>query len=686
MGASWIAGLALVRTCRSPLLLSFALHVKDVRICENPNLDTSCPVLQIVLHDSVDRDHNPLAAALPFCPMSSNPRVCGILLPSRSPVAQAILASIASWRLAVQQSLSGLSTVTEEVSLDPLLVKSYLCYEKQTSGGAGSYLRPDLILDTCYRAGLEAATSDLCLKNVPAVMSGIENQSQDAIPLTLLVGLAGSGVMNVARQIARFSDKDMVVVPVAIMGDRQSALDACFQNLSEQIRAITTGKATAISRPHILLAVVGSVNVAALCAYIHQRHDGQLVIKSVSTCVSLKNCQQEEGAEDSRTSARVKGTNVDDSERDNNNNNKELHGNWLPKLWDHMTEGFCSSVVITDLPPTGGDIQPLTRLRQWLRVANPRAQVLQCAASFIDPEVLSEITSSQAFQSVEAEALRARSVFPSWRALDLKTALIAPPSPPTTMLRCERAFIMEAAAPRVDLARLLWSLSIVFPNASVPALKDDVRMTVSLHTQDDVPTSTTGIRRAAELARLKVEANLTANESLKDFEEAVAELKGQGLLDQSRLGFVQSVVGMVVAVGVGQQQPPAQAYVVEANRARITLVETAAVTTIGGWEVTGKDLSYESLGAVLELARPYGRKAKAMRTRESLTQDEIKKVLDGCRDRPAPDGWWFDGGAWVDFFGQRLSQRPDLEDILGQYLEDINKGIREENERMGLSA
>jgi len=498
---------------------------------------------------------------------------------------------------------------------------------------------------------MEAATTDLYLKEVPTE----ETITSNAIPLTVVVGLGGSGVMTVARQVARFSKAQTVLVPVAMVGDQGSALEASLQNLSCQLRAVRGEK--------VVLAVVGSISLPSLCAYLHQQHGKELRLQSVSVCVSLQHLLQEEGEECKQMGE------------------EGWHVNWLQGLWDQMMEGFCNNVVITDLPSGGGGGQALTLLKEWLRYTNPIAQLLQCSPTFIDPQVLPEIVSSQAFLLPTSESRR-QSQYPYWRALNvqrIESSRWGGGVSPGDGIDCERVVVLESSAPQVDLPRLLRVAGVLFPGANLPTLEEATSTTGSTPspTTTTEASSKTGIRRAAELAKGKVEASQLVADSMKDFEEGLAALHSSGILGGGRVGAVQAMAGMVV---VGKK-----GYVVEGSRTRVTVVEARAeVVNGGGVQVMGSKLSYQSLSALLELSRPYTKRVRPLRSRASLTQLEIAKVLEEAKTRPAPDGWWYDGKNYVDFFGNSVTTRPDAEDLINEYLAKQNENIQQSNVSQGL--
>ena len=125
-------------------------------------------------------------------------------------------------------------------------------------------------------------------------------------------------------------------------------------------------------------------------------------------------------------------------------------------------------------------------------------------------------------------------------------------------------------------------------------------------------------------------------------------------------------------------------YLLEATPRHITLSEiTGRSFKVPQMGLSGSGATFKLVGKLLHLARPYVRKAKPPRTRGSVTPEELKEVVARAEGRPV-EGYQFDGAAYVDYFGTRMYQRPDLEELVAEYLEGVNKAIAAENQRFGV--
>ena len=88
-----------------------------------------------------------------------------------------------------------------------------------------------------------------------------------------------------------------------------------------------------------------------------------------------------------------------------------------------------------------------------------------------------------------------------------------------------------------------------------------------------------------------------------------------------------------------------------------------------------------ALKALLQLCATTSTSKRDPRTRESITKAEMKAIADRANrlNTPLPPGFAFDGRSYVDSFGARSRERPDLEDLANLWLQDQNNAIKETN-------
>ena len=129
-------------------------------------------------------------------------------------------------------------------------------------------------------------------------------------------------------------------------------------------------------------------------------------------------------------------------------------------------------------------------------------------------------------------------------------------------------------------------------------------------------------------------------------------------------------------------------YVVEASRRQISLSKALCTGPSSLWISTSDPTlnSSSAIQSLLQLARPYVRKAKELRTRASIGAQELEQIEARAQaeERPLPTDFSYDGKYYVDFYGTRLSQRPDMEELIGDYLNEVNSQTASKNVKRGL--
>jgi hypothetical protein len=62
-----------------------------------------------------------------------------------------------------------------------------------------------------------------------------------------------------------------------------------------------------------------------------------------------------------------------------------------------------------------------------------------------------------------------------------------------------------------------------------------------------------------------------------------------------------------------------------------------------------------------------------------MMQEAQGNMRGGSGARPLPASWFFDGKEYVDFSGTKRLIRPDIEDVLEEYIAGKNDHIRRYN-------
>jgi hypothetical protein len=601
-----------------------------------------------------------LEGCIPFA-SGTAPTVLGVVITPGSSLSHAVIDLLPAWRMAIEFRHGAQMGANHGGQLSDQLADAADAYLQR-------YGRPDEakesrgIIHRAMDTELNTALDDI--RNESAI-KGLTDARQGAVSLTILLGLPGSGVIDVARQVVRMAgdEQKWAFAPLVLPTfgcDKNFHLDMVTARLDAALAEAQGG--------HILLAVCGPVSLPALCIHVLQAARGGVRLQSAAACISLTQLFEPDGA----------GMAVADD---------EVKRRWRPLLWDQVTAGFCSHVIATDA--TGHGVQQdenLSRLRQRLRLVNPHADVLRASRSSVDPEVVSELGSSDRFTAMEAR--RWRGFGPGWAALEPSGVTAVP-------ARLGEGYSMPPPGP-LDMQRLQLCLSELFPGSEsrvVPA--PEVAPAVAAES-DKV-----GIRRAAELAVAKVQAAQKAHDGAEQLAGVLktwaaerrafqvgpvclislrcTEEGGVGLT----LGACGEQVGNLQSLhGVVSEALTGNAYGIEATAHHISLQPLPYPAVTEFVDVGGKPASTRFIASLLQLALPYVPQPKPLRSRASVTPEELKRILDGAQDRPVPEGWLFDGAAWVDYFGSRVYQRPDLEELVAEYLEGVNREIEQSNSRM----
>ena len=68
-----------------------------------------------------------------------------------------------------------------------------------------------------------------------------------------------------------------------------------------------------------------------------------------------------------------------------------------------------------------------------------------------------------------------------------------------------------------------------------------------------------------------------------------------------------------------------------------------------------------------------------MRTRETVSQEEIEILKEKYVSSQLPDGWFFNGFLYLNYDGDTQVEHPNLEGIIKGYIEEQNAEIGDYN-------
>jgi len=100
----------------------------------------------------------------------------------------------------------------------------------------------------------------------------------------------------------------------------------------------------------------------------------------------------------------------------------------------------------------------------------------------------------------------------------------------------------------------------------------------------------------------------------------------------------------------------------------------------------GEDLQAQKLLDALTDTRMPLRKPCPLKTTDSLEKSEISAVNKERQCEPCPDGMYFTGAHWVNFYGDAQFEHPCLPQFLEEYVEEKNQAAVKYNQQVALEA
>ncbi|XP_038160578.1 uncharacterized protein C20orf194 homolog isoform X2 [Cyprinodon tularosa] len=97
----------------------------------------------------------------------------------------------------------------------------------------------------------------------------------------------------------------------------------------------------------------------------------------------------------------------------------------------------------------------------------------------------------------------------------------------------------------------------------------------------------------------------------------------------------------------------------------------------------GVDLSQEELKVWLRLCTKQQDK-KAMKTRATLSEQEIKSIHTARHLDPLPPGYFYNGYLYQHIYGEKRSFHPNMEEFIKEYISEANKEIEQFNHQLEL--
>ncbi|KDO19176.1 hypothetical protein SPRG_14787 [Saprolegnia parasitica CBS 223.65] len=570
---TYTSGLVFQSANCNPIVISFANDVASLQVLSTPD-----DALLLLLIEFRDRQTNPVRASFPLTLLGSS---IALPLVANSRMQADVMRLLDTWKAS--------------------LLRLDIPFHRPHDNSRGEKDVPTHFMPGIQRVlGLDAdaATKQRLFphwyisKAVAQVSSWAKPKttSKLLIPISVFLGVPGSDVHALSMALADISGATNawhhVVVDVRL-GDQQSLERTAVQQLHASV-ATAVGAIAAQSswdlRPRILLTVIGYVDCMTVAAAIKMPPAHWALPTKLSTltcCLSGAALLQPTTA------------------------------NPLPKLWDQLTAGFATYVVLSHTAELSRTA--LHRLRTRIDAANP-------------------------FADVFCPAYRDRH-FPNW---------IASPETYSVASTAGHAVGFRIGA-AIDRARFLACVQHgLTPHATLKSIEPSSALKAA-------PAELTGLRLAQSLAMHKVAQSLKA-QSPAIAAEQVAALTAD-------CGAVWSIEATLTFA-----DDSAHGYQYLNSGVKATLKPTAAPSAATCSVVfTGVQLNASALKTLLLACCPT--KYEPVRPLQSgVSLVEKRQIQADHVHDPLPDGYVFDGTYYYDYFGGQYEFHPAIDSFVQAYV------------------
>ena len=241
-----------------------------------------------------------------------------------------------------------------------------------------------------------------------------------------------------------------------------------------------------------------------------------------------------------------------------------------------------------------------------------------------------------------------------------------------------------------DLTLLAQCLQQLFPRASCSnAVPPETWPAPSLHSAFSSDSRYSGIRRAAYLAKIKVMWQRQNEEGQKLLTEKLSQLQHSKDLRSLQQGLL-SVHG-IIRTGRTDSLSERNLVCVEACKGHIlmrpmvilannnTVLNEDTVHGRNSLTIVGMfyDKDIQLIKDIFKWCKSHKMNKRKKVNRSDLSDEFISKLQIGFETAPLPSGWWYDGNGYIDIHGTKTILRPDIEDLIINYIalknEDLEK-------------
>jgi hypothetical protein len=193
-----------------------------------------------------------------------------------------------------------------------------------------------------------------------------------------------------------------------------------------------------------------------------------------------------------------------------------------------------------------------------------------------------------------------------------------------------------------------------------------------------------GIQLALFLAKIKVFSERKRQKGLAQFQALFQQF------NEPELSSVRAGILSVHAVISFQQKSQAPLFVcLEASAASIIIrscqqpereaYSSNLIHVLGSFSAQDTSLLHKLFATC---CIPYSLEKRHLLNDSDISSSVYPLIEQIFRDTPLPSGWWYDGTGYVDVYGTRLMNRPDMKSLVSRYVEEKNGDIVEYNQLM----
>ena len=274
-------GFVFVAPGLAPIIISFSRNVQECKLVDG--FDESLILVVDLIYENQSKEVNGKASLEMWASLSNilpgadKVSCVGLIMQQQSSVRQAVMGALPGWRQAgvaqnvIFQQNKDISALSEE-----------MLRTARDVGRVNTVIEQEL-LAWC---SLRDAESVLAVVNSRSQRSSSSQQSEniDKPRVAVLLGMPGSGVIDIAKTIVNLCPDDVSIsLVLSVVTSEKDALEA-VESLDAAHRAVVGKDKISIKRSQLLFVAVSDISAVQLCTLIES--ESLLTIGSLTTCTS----------------------------------------------------------------------------------------------------------------------------------------------------------------------------------------------------------------------------------------------------------------------------------------------------------------------------------------------------------------------------------------------------------------